>query len=483
MILLLKIAATGMRMKSKIAAAASLIFASAAAQAADLPRTAPAFKAPAVQVYDWTGFYLGLNAGVGTGRNPSELNAVDSFERFHLSPFGALGGGQIGYNRQFGIWVIGLETDIQAADLHDTSCLLRCQPAGLAARYTQELDWFGTVRARVGLAKGPVLAYVTGGLAYGNVETSITETLFPISGTFSTGGIRTGYTVGSGVEASLGGNWTAKIEHLYVDLGEQDIAYTLLGVPHSFNTEIRQHIFRGGLNYRFGGNSTYIEPVRNWSGFYVGGNGGSAYARNPSNYTLSVGAPPVLVSNELKIAPEGFFGGVHAGYNWQTSNWVLGVEADLQGSIQEDDKPCVLVCGPSGAALIEQTLPWFGTVRGRLGYSIGSTLFYGTGGFAYGKVETEIESRVGATLALAKFDRSKGGWTVGAGIETPLSIFNWFGPNWTTKTEYLYVDLGRSSDSHLIGPNAPATFTTRVQEHIFRTGISYSFNSAVAARY
>lgn len=469
-------------MKTKIVVIAALIVASAAARAADLPHKAPAFKAPVTPVYDWTGFHVGVNAGIGTGRNPSGLDAVDSFERFHLAPFGGIGGGQIGYNWQFGSWVIGLETDIQAANLRDTPCLLQCNPAARAAQYTQELDWFGTVRARIGLARGPVLGYVTGGLAYGDVKTSITETFFPTIGTFSTSDTRTGYTIGSGVEASLGGNWTGKIEHLYIDLGEQNIAYTIVGMPRSFSTDIRQHVFRGGLNYRFGGNSTYTEPVRNWSGFYLGGNGGSAYARNPASYT--VGAAPAPFSNEdFKIAPEGFFGGVQAGYNFQTGNWVFGVEADFQGSAQKDDRPCVLACGPAVAALIEQKMPWFGTVRGRLGYTVGSTLFYGTGGFAYGKVETAIDSLAGATLTSTKFSRTTGGWTAGAGIERPLQFFNWFGPNWTTKTEYLYIDLGRSSDGYQVAPNVPATFTTKVQEHIFRTGISYNFNSPVAARY
>jgi outer membrane immunogenic protein len=71
---------------------------------------------------------------------------------------------------------------------------------------------------------------------------------------------------------------------------------------------------------------------------------------------------------------------------------------------------------------------------------------------------------------------------VGAGIESPLELFGLFGKNWTAKTEYLYVDLGSSSGSNVL-PGEYWKFTTHVQEHIFRTGLNYHFNSPIVARY
>jgi outer membrane immunogenic protein len=82
----------------------------------------------------------------------------------------------------------------------------------------------------------------------------------------------------------------------------------------------------------------------------------------------------------------------------------------------------------------------------------------------------------------ASFKTIKTGWTVGGGMESPLEFFGMFGKNWTVKTEYLYVDLGSSSDTYSVGP-APFTLTTKVQEHIVRGGINYHFNAPVVAKY
>ena len=145
---------------------------------------------------------------------------------------------------------------------------------GITTTYGQKLDWFGTARGRIGIANGPVLSYVTAGYAFGNVKTNATELVGAINSTFATDRTQSGWVVGSGVEAALGGNWTGKIEYLYLNLGNKTDATTLLSAP-PINTEIRENIFRVGLNYRIGGNSAYA-PVAtaNWAGFYLGGNFG-----------------------------------------------------------------------------------------------------------------------------------------------------------------------------------------------------------------
>ena len=133
-------------------------------------------------------------------------------------------------------------------------------------------------------------------------------------------------------------------------------------------------------------------------------------------------------------------------------------------------------------AAYDATLPWFGTVRGRLGYSVGSTLFYATGGLAYGSIKTKINTNSFVGPVTQSFSHTSAGWTAGAGIETPFTLLGLLGPNWTSKTEYLYVDLGSKSDSLIIGAT-PATATRSVTEHVFRTGINYHFNSPVVAKY
>jgi len=465
-------------MKKILFAAALVGTGMGAAQAADLPAKAKYYKAPAIAVYNWTGFYVGANAGVGFGRSFSQMGAAPGINpREFIGGIGGFGGGQMGYNWQygnlfgFGNVVLGLEADIQGGNLRDNNTLVNTGLAGTGGfGFNQKLDWLGTVRGRVGIATGSVLSYFTGGFAYGGVKTSITDLTNLTTTNFSN--TRTGWTIGSGVEAALGGNWTGKIEYLYVDLGSQ--AGTVLA-PRAYNytSEVKEHLFRVGLNYRIGANPTWSEPVANIGGWYVGGNFGGATALNRSTLTS-----PGALAEQFNLSPNGYAGGVQLGYNWQAASWLLGLETDIQGSSQRDNKTCEATCTVANFAAFNQKMSWFGTVRGRVGYMVGSTLFYGTGGFAYGGVKTDIATSFGAPLNQS-YSRTKTGYAVGGGIESPF-VFAWFGPNWTSKTEYLYVDLGRSTD---LITGTTTTFSTKATEHVFRTGLNYHFNSPVVAKY
>ncbi|KRR09654.1 hypothetical protein CQ12_14090 [Bradyrhizobium jicamae] len=468
-------------MKTYLLATALVGLGSAPTIAADLAAR-PYTKAPALAaVYDWTGFYIGVNAGVGIGRDRFQhdwLGGASPYS-FYVAPQGGFGGGQIGYNWQTGSFlgpiVFGVEADIQGAGLSDDGTTFN--EGGIIRNYRQRLDWFGTARGRIGISNGPVLSYVTAGYAVANVKTNASASFGGVTNTFSTDRTQGGWVVGSGVEAALGGNWTGKIEYLYLNLGNKtDIAAIGLAAP--LNTEIRENIFRVGLNYRIGGRAYAPVAAANWAGFYLGGNFGSGTGRDRS--TLSVPAVPIL--QNFNLAPDGINGGIQAGYNWQAANWVFGVEADIQGSTQQDNKTCILSCSPALTAAYDATLPWFGTVRGRLGYSVGSTLFYATGGLAYGSVKTKINTTSFVGPVTQSFSHTNTGWTAGAGIETPFTLLGLLGPNWTTKTEYLYIDLGSNSDSFVFGA-VPATATRSVTEHVFRTGINYHFNSPVVAKY
>jgi outer membrane immunogenic protein len=460
-------------MKTLRLTAAALLALTAGAQAADMAAKAPYYKVPVTAVYDWTGFYMGVNVGIGLGRDRAiHNNPVLGTDSLFLSPQGGIGGGQIGYNWQanspFGAIVYGVEADIQGAGLSDG----RTNVGGplLSTTYDQKIDWFGTVRGRVGLATGPVLSYVTGGYAYGNVKTSITEA--GLGTVFSSNKMQDGWVIGSGVEAALGGNWTGKIEYLYLNMGNKGYAFGPFA--QTLDTEVRENIFRVGLNYRVGGNNSTTPVVAaDWTGWYLGGNVGSGTGRNRSSIVkpadLLAGDPG---ANEIfNLAPDGINGGLQLGYNWQMSNWVYGLETDIQASSQRDNKTVV----GFGTVPYDVKQPWFGTVRGRLGYSVGSTLFYATGGYAYGGVKTKIAE--GGDLVL-NTSTTLSGWTAGAGIETPFKLLGLFGPNWTSKTEYLYIDLG--STSNIVNTTI---VTTNVTEHIFRTGLNYHFNSPVVAKY
>lgn len=457
------------------------------AHAADMAPRAPYTKAPPMMaaIYDWTGFYVGVNAGGGVGRSRTQqtipgLLADTTFQQ----PSGILGGAQIGYNWQtnagiLGPVLFGVEADIQAADLRDSRITLNTA-AGLATNYDQRIDWFGTVRGRVGLVTGSTVGYLTGGYAYANVRNTVTETFGGVPNAFTASQTRGGYALGSGVEAALGGNWTGKIEYLYVDLGNRTDAFTLQGIPQTMNTRFRENIFRAGLNYKIGGVAWTPAPA-NWTGFYLGGNFGSGVSRDRTSLT-----PAGLATDQFNLARDGYNGGGQVGYNWQAGAFVLGFEGDYQGAWQRDRDTCVASCTALSTVRYDSKLPWFATARGRLGYSVGSTLFYATGGYAVGNVKTTVNTSVlgGLLTGQNTLSATRSGYAIGGGIETPFTLLGLFGPNWTTKTEYIYMDLGSVTNSFVPVAGAPVfTQTQRVNEHIFRTGINYHFNQPVVARY
>src|ERR1700684_4069030 len=174
------------------------------AAAADLPpRMAPApyYKAPAeVQVYNWTGFYIGINGGGGFGR--SDWDSIGS--SFDVS--GVLVGGTVGYNYQFGQAVVGVEGDIDWAHINgttNTACPFGCKTTD---------NWLSTVRGRIGYAADRFMPFITGGGAFGDIKANTPG--------FSGSDDRAGWTIGGGLEFALAQNWTAKAEYLYVDLGK-----------------------------------------------------------------------------------------------------------------------------------------------------------------------------------------------------------------------------------------------------------------------
>ena len=454
------------------------------ALAADLPVKALPRKAPVVAPYSWTGWYIGANAGYGVGYGQGTFAFGPLLETFNAMPAGAFGGGQLGYNYQFGSFVVGAETDIQGAGISDTrTCLLGCVP-GSSALIDQKLNWFGTMRARVGLANGPVLTYVTGGAAYGGTETGVTTTFGGATAASSVSATKSGWTWGTGVEAALGGNWTAKAEYLYIDLGSSSASNTIPATPgiaaalpfvSTVNVKNREQIFRGGVNYHFGPDqSAAIGPTYKWAGLFVGGTFGYGIGRNDSTFIIPI---PATNAEAFFLSPRGFDAGGIIGYNWQFGSWVLGLDADFQGSTGSGYLTCVNLCSGVGATTIDQRLSWFGTVRGRLGYAVGPALFYATGGGAFGEVKESITQ---AGAGNPSFSHSQSGFAVGGGIENKLELFGLLGPNWTTRTEYLYIDLGSVRDTFAnpaVAGGAAQTLTSNLHEHVWRTVVSYKFGA------
>ena len=215
-------------------AVAALIVAQSAT-AADLS-VAPLYKAPPpamAPAYNWSGFYLGVNGGGGWGHS----NWDTSSDRIGLS--GGLVGGTAGYNWQLGNAVLGIEGDIDWANLKGTNSSTLC-PAGCSTSDT----WLSTVRGRAGYAFGGVLPYLTGGLALGDIRAAT-------PGFAGASNTSAGWTAGGGIEFGLTGNWSAKAEYLYVDLGKFNCGTACNGLPTD-NVSMHDNVVRAGVNYRFG---------------------------------------------------------------------------------------------------------------------------------------------------------------------------------------------------------------------------------------
>jgi outer membrane immunogenic protein len=194
------------------------------------------------------------------------------------------------------------------------------------------------------------------------------------------------------------------------------------------------------------------QAYTDWNGFYIGINGGGGWAD-----TLQVDTNGTTTGRYHQSGA--LFGGTF-GYNWQFSNWVLGVEgdfdwADINGSI---------TTGVCTGARCFTNLRDFGTVRGRLGFlATPNWLLYGTGGFAWGDVKAGQDSCAGALQICG--DKTRSGWTAGVGGEYMIA------PRWSIKVEYLHFDFGRKFEYQ---PVIPVFVEER--GNIVRAGLNWHFS-------
>jgi outer membrane immunogenic protein len=278
-------------MKKAIVAAMSFTALVAPAMAADLYVKAP----PPAPACVWCGFYIGATAGytwsdqnVTTAATPTfisplfplgagaEVDALASAATTDLAgkTTGFIGGGEAGYNMQFGGWIAGIETDIQGiANGRSTSVVGATVhlPAPFPTEFysgtviaSKSLDYLGTVRGRFGFLTTPnLLLYGTGGLAYGGISSCSTYSfqessgggLLPVSVTSSASQTKVGWTAGVGGEWMFASRWSAKLEYLHYDLGSVSSIATL----NQFNTVIAApatvvyHSTQGQSSTRFDG--------------------------------------------------------------------------------------------------------------------------------------------------------------------------------------------------------------------------------------
>jgi outer membrane immunogenic protein len=230
-------------------------------------KAAPAYASSAPG-FSWTGFYLGANAGVsaGTFTNSDRFGVYGTGDQNTADSKGFSGGGQLGYNYQLpgSNLVVGIEADFQGSTLQGTYDNYQAG-GGAGWQDASKVDWWGTVRGRVGYAFGTFLPYATGGLAYGHVTTS--GSCWVAAGPFgcdqpqgSVSGTRIGWTAGAGFEYALSQNLTVKAEYLYTDLGSMDTPNYYLDATYGgplysagddLQTKTTFSTVRVGMNYKF----------------------------------------------------------------------------------------------------------------------------------------------------------------------------------------------------------------------------------------
>ncbi|WP_454918150.1 outer membrane protein [Xanthobacter sediminis] len=231
-------------LKRALLGVSALALLAGSASAADLSgRYAYPVKAAVVPValFSWTGFYVGGNVGWGWASNSFDATSGLFTYGYDVgNANGVFGGGQLGYNFQFANnVVVGAEADLEFADIGKTTLLVGGPATGFST--SSNVDYFGTIRGRVGYAFDRFLPYFTGGAAW--AKTSFTG---PWAATAD--GTRWGWTIGGGAEYAITNNWTVKAEYLYLDLGDKNITY-----PNGdqVSSGLTMNTVKAGVNYKF----------------------------------------------------------------------------------------------------------------------------------------------------------------------------------------------------------------------------------------
>lgn len=261
-------------MKKVLLASIMAALGAAQALAADMaPRSYAKAPLTATPAGSWQGLYVGGNAGYGWGNGvvdavflpPGSFNLNDEHPAVHSK--GAIGGAQLGYNFQRGPAVFGLETDIQGSGISGSAAIaplfnpvIGAPTLGTSLTTDQKISWFGTTRARAGLAvTSDFILYGTAGAAYGGLKATGDAVNRAALGLHSLGSldqVKFGWAAGAGAEWRFARSWSAKVEYLRLDLGNSTVfgrcncGGVNPGVDYTWR--FKEDIVRAGVNYHFG---------------------------------------------------------------------------------------------------------------------------------------------------------------------------------------------------------------------------------------
>ncbi|MEO1161486.1 MAG: outer membrane beta-barrel protein, partial [Pseudomonadota bacterium] len=393
----------------------------------------------------WTGFYAGAHAGAGAFSGRALDWGVDIFDTLdgdiNLEAAAALGGAQVGYNWQSGALVTGIEADFTATGFAENRSF-----DGSDFYAEANMPWMATLRARLGLASGNTMAYVTAGLAVAQLEHCGNDN-DPCStdndDDIEWNEVRPGIVAGAGVETRIDRNWSLKGEYLYVNILDTDVVYDDDSDPADGGEQVRfgnqSHQVRIGINYHVDG--LPYEPGETdddnlWTGLYLGAHAGAgAFSGRAFDWGRDIFDQP---SGDLNQGAAAALGGVQAGYNWQSGALVTGIEADFTATGFSENRSFF---SNDTNKFVQAEMPWMATVRARMGLASGNTMAYVTAGLAIARLEHCANRNEPCSTAAINgnddiaWNEVRPGIVAGAGVETRLSH------DWSLKGEYLYVNI------------------------------------------
>jgi outer membrane immunogenic protein len=237
-----------------------------------------------------------------------------------------------------------------------------------------------------------------------------------------------------------------------------------------------------------------LPPPPSWTGFYIGANGGWGWANSTTlatTFQSGLAPNPIIPNQNFGQSLSGPVFGGHLGYNWQITNWLIGIEGDFDGT-GINNSTTRIAADPLGGAggfatdgFMQQTqIQWLASIRGRLGWVVGPNLFYITGGGAWEQVHstvllsTDTLANVFSTSATTSFNTTKSGWVAGLGYERMIAN------DWIVRAEYLHYGFNGSSTTPLpitctffgaAGVCGQNILNGNNHADVVRLGVSYKF--------
>ena len=429
------------------------------------PYAANAIAAP---IYNWTGFYVGAHAGGGVLFDAGWQLLAAVVDR-HGS--GALAGGQIGYNYQTGMLVVGVEAEGFWSGIGNTVDQFIGNTWRSTAHVKNTADF--DIAARFGVAFGRALVYGKAGWVWGRFSWDSTDRFNNAANASAT---LNGLLIGLGLEYGVTANWTAKFEYDYLGFNAENVLFTTSGPfapsTNTQNVSAAKHIFKLGLNYRFNGGAApdaaaivaapyapnaVAAATYDWMGCYVGVHAGGG--------VLFDAGWQQLILNDRHGS--GALAGGQVGCNYQTGMLVVGLEGEGFWSGIGNTVDQFIGNTWQSTAHVKNKADF--DVAARFGVAFGRALVYGKAGWIWGRFNWDSTDRFNHTEnASATLD----GLLIGFGLEYGIAT------NWTAKFEYDY--LGFDARNVLFTTSAPSTYTQNVsaEKHIFKVGFNYRFGMA-----